>query len=182
MHRQQGAPPRAKSAFAAAFLSLIFPGLGHAYLGAYYRALGFAAGPILIVALLGGMALRMDQRELIALVLNPTVLTSVFVLNIIVLLYRLVAIVDSYRVAIYLNSHAASGDGRLGPAKLPLNPLSVAGLFAIVLVMAGTHVAVARYDMIAMDFLEGGCVFIGAEQVDEDCELDQSPSLATTWS
>ena len=176
MHRQQGAPPRAKSAFAAAFLSLIFPGLGHAYVGAYYRALGFAAGPILIVALIGGVALRMDSRELIALVLNPTVLTSVFVLNIIVLLYRLIAIVDAYRVTLYLNSHAASGDGRLGPAKLPLNPLSIAGLLAIVLVMAGTHVAVARYDMIAMDFLEGGCVFIGAEQVDEDCELDESPS------
>ena len=148
--------------------------------GRTYRALGFAAGPILIVALLGGVALRMDQRELIGLVLNPTVLTSVFVLNIIVLLYRLVAIVDAYRVTLYLNSHAASGDGRLGPAKLPVNPLSIAGLFAIVLVMAGTHVAVARYDMIAMDFLEGGCVFIGAEQVDEDCELDQSPSPSSS--
>jgi len=180
MHRQQGAPPRAKSAFAAAFLSLIFPGLGHAYAGAYYRALGFAAGPILIVALLGGVALRMESRELIALVLNPTVLTSVFVLNIIVLLYRLIAIIDAYRVTLYLNSHAASGDGRLGPAKLPLNPLSIAGLLAIVLVMAGTHVAVARYDMIAMDFLEGGCVFIGAEQVDDDCELDQSPSPSSS--
>ena len=180
MHRQQGAPQRAKSAFAAAFLSLIFPGLGHAYLGAYYRALGFAAGPILIFALLGGAALRMDQRELIALVLNPTVLTSVFVLNIIALLYRLVAIVDAYRVAIYLNSHAASGDGRLGPARLPLNPLSVAGLIAIVLVMTGTHVAVARYDMLAMDFLEGGCVFIGADQVDESCELDETPSPSSS--
>jgi LCP family protein required for cell wall assembly len=179
MHRQQGAPPRAKSAFAAAFLSLIFPGLGHAYVGAYHRALGFAAGPILIVALLGGVALRMDARELIALVLNPTVLTSVFVLNIIVLLYRLVAIVDAYRVTIYINSHAASGDGRLGPAKMPMNPLSIAGLLAIVLVMAGTHVAVARYDMIAMDFLEGGCVFIGDEQVDEVCEVDQTPSSSS---
>jgi LCP family protein required for cell wall assembly len=180
MHRQQGARPRAKSAFTAAFLSLIFPGLGHAYLGAYYRALGFAAGPILIVALLGGFALRMDQRELIALVLNPAVLTSVFVLNIIVLLYRLVAIVDSYRVALYINSYKESGDGRLGPARLPLNPLSVAGLFAIVLVMAGTHVAVARYDMIAMDFLEGGCVFIGADQVDENCEVDETPSASSS--
>jgi LCP family protein required for cell wall assembly len=180
MHRQQGAQPRAKSAFAAAFLSLIFPGLGQAYLGAYYRALGFAAGPILIVALLGGFALRMDSRELVALVLNPAVLTSVFVLNIIVLLYRLVAIIDAYRVAIYVNAYRASGDGRLGPARLPVNPLSVAGLIAIVLVMAGTHVAVARYDMIAMDFLEGGCVFIGADQVDEECELDEAPSTSAS--
>jgi len=83
MHRQQGAPPRAKSAFAAAFLSLIFPGLGQAYLGAWYRALGFAAGPVLIFALTGGFLLRMDRQELVTLVVNPTVLTSVFVLNII---------------------------------------------------------------------------------------------------
>ena len=31
--------PRARSAFAAAFLSLLFPGLGHAYAGAWQRAL-----------------------------------------------------------------------------------------------------------------------------------------------
>ena len=143
MHRQQAARPRAKSAFAAAFLSLIFPGLGQAYVGAWYRALGFAAGPILIFALTGGFLLRMDRQELVTLVVNPTVLTSVFVLNIIALLYRLIAIIDAYRVATYVNAHAASGDGRLGPAKLPLNPLSIAGLIAIVLVMTGTHVAVA---------------------------------------
>jgi LCP family protein required for cell wall assembly len=176
MHRQQAARPRAKSAFAAAFLSLIFPGLGHAYVGAWYRALGFAAGPILIVALLGGFALRMDLRELAALVATPTGLTSVFVLNIIVLLYRLVAIVDAYRVTTYLNAHAEAGDGRLGPAKLPLNPLSIAGLIAIVLIMTGAHVAVARYDMTLMDVYESGCIFIGAEQGDRQCALDESPS------
>ena len=176
MHRQQAARPRAKSAFAAAFLSLIFPGLGQAYAGAWYRALGFAAGPILIFALTGGLLLRMDRQELVTLVVNPTVLTSVFVLNIIALLYRLVAIIDAYRVTAYINAHAASGDGRLGPAKLPLNPLSIAGLIAIVLVMTGTHVAVARYDMMAMDLFEGGCIFIGDEQGDDACELDESPS------
>ena len=180
MHRQQAARPRAKSAFAAAFLSLIFPGLGQAYVGAWYRALGFAAGPILIFALTGGFLLRMDRQELVTLVVNPTVLTSVFVLNIIALLYRLIAIIDAYRVATYVNAHAASGDGRLGPAKLPLNPLSVAGLIAIVLIMTGTHVAVARYDMMAMDLFEGGCIFIGDEQGDEACELDASPSPSSS--
>jgi LCP family protein required for cell wall assembly len=174
MHRQQGAPPRAKSAFAAAFLSLLFPGLGHWYAGAPYRALGFAAAPILLVALVGGIALRLDERELVSLVLNPTILSSVFWLNIVALVYRLVAIVDAYRVAAYLNTYAAAGTGRLGPARLPGNPLSIAGLLAIVLVMSGTHVVVARYDMLAMDLLQGGCIFIGEDQLDEDCEADPS--------
>ena len=35
---QKDARPRARSPFAAAFLSLIFPGLGHAYAGAFVRA------------------------------------------------------------------------------------------------------------------------------------------------
>ena len=65
------------------------------------------------------------------------------------------------------------------PARLPLNPLSIAGLIAIVLVMTGTLGAVARYDMMAMDLFEGGCIFIGDEQGDEACELDESPSPST---
>ena len=43
MNRPQEPRRRARSAFAAAFLSLLFPGLGHAYAGAWHRALGFAA-------------------------------------------------------------------------------------------------------------------------------------------
>ena len=56
-----------------------------------------------------GSALRLDRIELFGLVLNPFVLSSVFVLNLVVLLYRLVAIVDAYRVAEYMN---APGRGR----------------------------------------------------------------------
>jgi LCP family protein required for cell wall assembly len=175
MHRQQEARPRAKSAFTAAFLSLLFPGLGHAYAGAPYRALGFAAVPVLVTALVGGMLLRMDRTDLLGLAFNSGLLTSVFVLNLVALVYRLVAIVDAYRVTLYLNSFRAAGDGRLGPARLPRNPVSVAGLLAVVLVMSGAHVAVARYDMIALDFLGSGCIFVGDEQADEDCEAAASP-------
>ena len=56
--------PRSRSAFAAAFLSLLFPGLGHAYAGAYARALGFAAAPLLLLALTLGIVLRTDRAEL----------------------------------------------------------------------------------------------------------------------
>ena len=102
--------------------------------------------------------------------MGAVVLASLLVISFTsALLYRLVAIVDAYRVATYINAHAASGDGRLGPARLPMNPLSIAGLIAIVLVMTGTHVAVARYDMLAMDLFEGGCIFIGDEQGGPGC-------------
>ena len=45
MSQSQEPAPRRRSAFVAAFLSLLFPGLGHAYAGAFTRALGFAAAP-----------------------------------------------------------------------------------------------------------------------------------------
>lgn len=176
MHEPEGARPRARSPFAAAFLSLIFPGLGQLYAGAPTRALAFAATPILFIALVAGVGLRMSRVELIGLVLNPFVLSSVFVLNLIILAYRFVAIVDAYRVAEYMNAHAAgvasaagvtSGGGRRGR-----NPLSIIGLIAIILVMAGSHVVVARYDMLALSVLDSGCIFISDQDSNATCEAD----------
>ncbi len=169
------ARPRAKSPFAAAFLSLIFPGLGHLYAGATTRALAFAAAPILLIALGAGVFLRMDRTELVGLVFNPFILSSVFVVNIIALLYRAVAIIDAYRVTEWMNGVQAGGDGRLGKAKLPRAPLSIAGLLAVLLVMTGVHVVVARYDALAMSALSGGCIFVG-EDIEAECEADASTS------
>lgn len=174
MHQPQDARPRGRSPFAAAFLSLLFPGLGHLYAGAPSRALAFAAAPILLVALLAGIVLRLDRIELIGLVFNPFLLSSAFVFNVVALLYRLVAIIDAYRVVEYLNGYSASGDGRLGLASIPRNPISAAGLLAVVLVMTGSHVVVARYDMLALDLLESGCIFIG-DQPSRECDVDPTP-------
>ena len=177
MHEPQDARPRARSPFAAAFLSLVFPGLGHLYAGAPGRALAFAAAPVLGIALLAGIVLRLDRIELVGLVLNPFLLSSVFAVNLIALLYRLVAIVDAYRVAEFMNAAHASGDGRLGRARLPRQPLSVAGLLAVLLVMAGTHVAVARYDMLALDLFNSGCIFVGGQD-EPVCDVDTSETPA----
>ena len=42
--------------------------------------------------------------------------------------------------------------------------------------MAGSHVVVARYDMLALDVLDSGCIFIGDEQADPECDADATPS------
>jgi polyisoprenyl-teichoic acid--peptidoglycan teichoic acid transferase len=165
-------PPRSRSPFAAAFLSLIFPGLGHAYAGAFGRALAFAALPLLSLALLGGIALRADKFELLGFVIQQEVLVALLVINLIVLVYRIVAAVDAWQVARFLNAADASGDGRLGRARLPLSSLSIAGLLAVILVMAGGHVAVARYNLLALDLV--GCVF--SADADPSCDVaDESP-------
>src|SRR4029077_13789512 len=126
MHEPEGARPRTKSPFAAAFLSLIFPGLGQLYAGAAVRALAFAAPPILLLALGGGIFLRMDRIQLLGAALDPAVISGVFVVNILILIYRLIAIVDAYRVAQYMNTQTASGDGHLGSVRLPGSPLALA--------------------------------------------------------
>src|SRR4051812_47417237 len=103
MSTPEGAP-RSRSAFAAAFLSLIFPGLGHAYAGAWSRALAFAALPLLLIALVGGVALRADRAQLLGTLLDPGVLTALFIGNVLALVYRVVAAVDAWQVARFLNA------------------------------------------------------------------------------
>ena len=136
---------RGRSAFAAAFLSLLFPGLGHAYAGAHARALAWAAPAILVLSLIGGLALRMNRAELLGYVVAN--LGPVFVINLVLLVYRAAAIVDAWRVVTFLNAFEASSGGRLGRPRIPLRPLPVAGLVAVLLVMSGVHVAVAQYDL-----------------------------------
>jgi LCP family protein required for cell wall assembly len=166
-------PPRTRSPFAAAFLSLIFPGLGHAYAGAYGRALAFAALPILALALLAGIVLRVDRFDLLGFVIQQEVLIALLGANLVVLVYRIVAAIDAWQVARFLNTMDASGGGRLGRARLPLSTLSIAGLIAVLLVMAGGHVAVARYNMLALDLV--GCVF--SEDDSANCTTaEESPS------
>jgi LCP family protein required for cell wall assembly len=153
MTRAQEPRRRARSSFTAAFLSLLFPGLGHAYAGAWYRALGFAAAPFLLLALVLGLVATY-RLELVGVVLQPPVLVAILVGNVVALLYRVVAAVDAYRVVAFLNRWD-EGAGRLGPSRAVLAPVSIAGLLAVLLVMSGAHAAVAYYDLQALDLVQG---------------------------
>src|ERR1035437_9255316 len=146
MQQQHDARSRARSAFTAAFLSLLFPGLGHAYAGAWYRAVAFAAAPFLLLALLAGAALSY-KIEILGVALQPPILVGILVGNVVAYISRLVPPVDSCRVVRYLNRVADGGAGRLGPARASLAPISLAGLLAVLVVMGGAHAAVAYYDL-----------------------------------
>lgn len=141
------APPRRRSAFAAAFLSLLFPGLGHAYLGANRRALGFAAPPVLIGALGAGIAVRLDVFDLAGLAVQSWFTSTVFVVNLVALGYRAAAIVDAWRIARWLDG-GSMGARRPRGAMAAAAPASIAGLAAVLIVMSAAHVAVARYDIL----------------------------------
>ena len=158
--------PRTRSAFAAAFLSLVFPGLGHAYAGAWARALGFMALPVLGLAAGAGIAFGGDKYKLLAEFANPAVLNGLLIVNVLAFLYRAAAAFDAWTVARFLNEADAAGDGRLGRARLALSPLSVAGLLAVILVMGSAHLLVWRYDALALSVVN--C--LNPDTADASCE------------
>jgi LCP family protein required for cell wall assembly len=158
--------PRGRSPFAAAFLSLLFPGLGHAYLGAYRRGLGFAAPPLLAGALIAGFAVRMTEFDLAGLAIQSWFLIFVFVANIVALVYRAVAIVDAWSIARMVGGRS----GIAVPSARQAGLLSVASLGAVLLVMSAIHVAVARYDVLLATTAD--CIF-DPEQA--NCSPEASP-------
>ena len=134
--------PAQQSAFVAAFLSLLFPGLGHAYVRAWTRAIGFAALPLLLLALLLGIFLKTGPIGSAVLVVAN--LSLILAGNVVAFIYRALAAIDAYRVVAFVNAQA-EGSGRLGRRPMRLNPISVAGLAAVCLVIAGSHAVVAKY-------------------------------------
>jgi len=151
----------------AAFLSLLFPGLGHAYLGAYRRGLGFAAPPLLIGALLAGIFVRMNTVDLVGMAVQGWFLTALFIANLVALAYRAAAIIDAWAIA------RAIGPGRGRSARswlLSAGGVSVAGLAAVLLVMTVAHLAVAHYDLLLAGTED--CVF----NADASCGVAGSPA------
>jgi len=131
---------RHRSPFAAAFLSFLFPGLGQAYVGLYARGLAFAAPLVLVLALLAGLLANPASRlSLIAALSSPTTLLVVLGLDIILLLYRVIAVVDAFRVADAARSFAEAGTTRLGRPRVHSHPLAIAGLVAVLLVTSLGH-------------------------------------------
>ena len=155
--------PRARSPFAAAFLSFLFPGLGQAYSGAWERALLLAAIPLLVLALIGGLVFRF-RTEALGFVIQPVVLVAIIALSVGILVYRAIAIVDAYRVADYMNGIQETGGGRLGPARRHRDPLALLGLGAILAVLVAGHVAIGYYGVQALDLV--GSVFGGGDPTD----------------
>jgi LCP family protein required for cell wall assembly len=142
------ARPRRRSAFAAAFLSLLFPGLGHAYLGAQRRALGYAAPPILIGALGVGIAVRLDVFQLAGLAVQTWFIAAIFIVNLVALAYRATAIVDAWRIGRWLSTDGAGSRRPGGAGPVAAAPVAVAALAAVLLIMSVPHVAIARYDVL----------------------------------
>jgi len=131
---------------------MLFPGLGHGYLRDWRRALAWGAAPFLLLALVIGVVLRVNRFELAGFLAQDWVLTLILVADVILFAYRAVAVVDAWRRARRLtetgSGHAIGGLGQW---------LAGGALAGVLLVTAGAHVAVARYDLLLSGLLN--CVF-----------------------
>ncbi len=132
--------PRPRSAFAAAVFSLILPGLGHAYLGRWSRALGWVVLPFLLLTLVAGVALNPAAKDLVLAQMSVEALAGVLGLLALDLVYRVLCMLDAWRLA-------RVGGAPRGPA---VALLSAAGLLAVLAVAGVSHLALARPVMVAM--------------------------------
>jgi polyisoprenyl-teichoic acid--peptidoglycan teichoic acid transferase len=139
-----------RSAFVAGFLSFLLPGLGHAYLRRWLRAALWMAVPV-VVLVVGIIAIATtDRRELLARLIDPNVLTAILLLLAVDALYRVLAMLDAWRLA---------RDPLVGTPTTRV--ASALGVVAVLLVLAGSHIAVAWPVRLAQDVVgsfdgEGG--------------------------
>ncbi len=122
-----------RSAALSAALSFVFPGLGQGWTGAFARG-ALLAGPALVVAVGGIWLLGQSKVRVAGLLLDPTVVAALLVLDGVLLLYRLAAIVDAYLVSRRVQPAATSVRSR--------RIVSIAVLVALLLATVSMHAAV----------------------------------------
>ncbi len=139
--------PSRRSAFGAAFLSFLFPGLGQAYAGAYRRALVLAVPPLIAIAIAIGLFLANGLVDFGLWVGQTSVLGPLAIVNVVFLAYRALASVDAYRLAMELSAPSGVGMRRIGRRPGQVDPLSIAGLGLILVVLVSGHVIVGYWDL-----------------------------------
>jgi len=80
---------------AAALLSFIFPGVGQAYNGQWALA-SLLAVPILLIGVLGALVVAVDGSDVVSRLLDARVLVALIVLDLTLLGWRLVAILQAH--------------------------------------------------------------------------------------
>jgi LCP family protein required for cell wall assembly len=110
--------PSRRNRHLATLLSSVWPGLGQLALGARRAGLALALPPLGLLVLAVAAALAPDRLSRVALLLDPAVLASLLVAELLLLGWRLVATADAFR----------RGEGRLGG---PAAALTAVGLLFV---------------------------------------------------
>lgn len=159
-----------RSTSVAAFLSFLWPGLGHWYIGRHRAALLFAIPALLALVALAGQAAG-STGQLVALLASPSSALTIVILIVLFGLWRLIAIIDS-----------------VGPPREHWHRRSGAVILALALVVVMTH---AWAGSVAWAFyVEGSRIFVAdtgpdatdipalpGQSVDPNQEYEATPAV-----
>jgi LCP family protein required for cell wall assembly len=140
------------SAFAAALLSILLPGLGQAYQRRWRAALRFATPLFLLAAGFAGIYVADGLAGLLGLLLSPLGLSAAGILNILAALWRAVAATEAWREGLTRGS---------GVRATLLSSVALASTLAVGL---SIHLLVGGYVSTASALVGG--IFSGAEEGD----------------
>jgi LCP family protein required for cell wall assembly len=143
-----------KSPGAAAFLSFLFPGLGQAAAGKPKRGL-LVALPALALSVVIAALFIFARRQIYDSIFSADALTSFFALDVVILLYRLWAILDAYLVAgsTKVRTRLEPKIQTRAPTARVRQPATVIVLGAVMVATIGTHLALGAVDVQYRDTL-----------------------------
>jgi len=156
MTETRGQAAEERSGVAAAALGAVLPGLGHGYLGRWWSAAAMAVPTIALIGI-AVIAIRMPSFELLGVLVTPGVLRGILVANLVIVVWRVAAVVDPYRFS--KGQHSA---------------WTLMTVFLLGFLVAVPHVLIARYTLDAAYVLDK--VFVSGE-VDPVVLLDDPPPV-----
>lgn len=136
MAQQRGGAGNRRSGVAAAALGAILPGLGHGYIGRWGRA-ALLVLPLLGLIALALVALEMPTLDLLGILVTPGALRGILAANVAIVVWRVVAVTDPYRL-----SRGDRSTGRFATVTL------------IALLVVLPHVLIAKYTLDAAHALD----------------------------
>lgn len=140
---QQSEPARSRRSDVAALLSALVPGAGQWYAGARRRAV-LVALPLLPLAAAALLVVTRSRVSLLRLAVQPAVLWAVVLVDLLLLAWRVHAVVDAARTA-----------------RRPMPRLQATLVVVLAVAVAVPHLVVAGYTLRAVDLLQS--VFVGDE-------------------
>jgi hypothetical protein len=140
---RQGRRAGVARALVAAFLSTLLPGVGQLYLGRRRRGALLLAVSLLVIAV-GLRVWLMGSVFLLTLLVRPSVLLALLAVDAALLVFRLFAVLDAYRLG---SPGISARRGRLG------RYVALAALTLLLAVTALPHLVAGYYDYITYDML-----------------------------
>jgi LCP family protein required for cell wall assembly len=154
-----------------ALCSAVIPGVCQLVAGVRRR--GFVLlGIFIAVTLAGVVLLPRGTDAILAWVVQPTVLLGLFVVNLVILLVRMIAVIDAWLTP-KVGTFGTARPSRTGMAA------AVAGLVLILVLTLAPHVAAGYYTLVSRDLLTS--VFAG-DDGGEPSSTSPSSSTATSTS